>query len=76
MNETELARLYFQKIIEDRESLNKYFDCSKYVLLAEEEIGKMFKSQVAAKMPNYLGVKWHRAISRSGAILERPIFSK
>ena len=60
------------KIIEDRECLNKFFDCSKFILLAEQEIGKIFKVTVAANMPNHLGVIWefNRQLSRSGAIIE------
>ena len=51
LSEPLVAQTFYLKILEDRESLCKYFGCKDEVLQAEELSGKIFMQRIGNKLP-------------------------
>jgi hypothetical protein len=51
LGEPMVAQTFYLKVLEDRESLCKYFGCKDEVLQAEELSGRIFMHKIGNKLP-------------------------
>jgi len=63
-----LAQKYYLKVLEDRESLSKYFGCEKHVLKAESRLSLVYRQQLAGNKIAVTSVNKVQPKKRSGKL--------